>query len=99
MTSIARRAPVCVVAAAALALVAANARAQPMLDLSNRPIRIVSPFAAGSVSDISLRLVAERLVSCLRAGPLGCYGRDSVEVRMQQSVRRCRESCSWHTCP
>jgi tripartite-type tricarboxylate transporter receptor subunit TctC len=30
-------------------------------DLSSRPIRIVSPFAAASVSDISLRILGERL--------------------------------------
>jgi tripartite-type tricarboxylate transporter receptor subunit TctC len=52
--------------ALALALQPAMAPAQPEPDFSSRAIRIVSPFAAGSVSDISLRLVAERLGPRLR---------------------------------
>ncbi len=53
-------------AALVLALHPAAAPAQPEPDFSSRAIRIVSPFAAGSVSDISLRLVAERLGPRLR---------------------------------
>ena len=46
-------------------LVAANAvTAQPLYP--NRSIRIVSPLAAGSVSDISLRVIGERLSQHLR---------------------------------
>jgi tripartite-type tricarboxylate transporter receptor subunit TctC len=35
--------------------------ATPAQDYPNRPIRITTPFAAGAVSDITLRIVADRL--------------------------------------
>ena len=48
---------------AALACLAATAA--PAQDYPNRPIRITTPFAAGAVSDITLRIVADRLAARL----------------------------------
>jgi tripartite-type tricarboxylate transporter receptor subunit TctC len=47
--------------AAALAVSSAAAPAAAQGRFPTRPIRIVQPFAAGSVSDVSLRLFADRL--------------------------------------
>jgi tripartite-type tricarboxylate transporter receptor subunit TctC len=51
-------------AALALLIVAASSTAAQS-KFPTRPIRIVSPFAAGSVSDISLRLFADKLATRL----------------------------------
>lgn len=57
MTTITRRTALLGALAASTALVpGAQAQEYPI-----RPIRIVSPFAAGSVSDVSLRILADRL--------------------------------------
>src|SRR5258708_38049164 len=53
-----------IVAAAWLAYSPHTAKAQT--PYPNRSIRIVSPLAAGSVSDISLRVIGERLSQHLR---------------------------------
>ena len=53
-----------VLAAAALLGVVGEAQAQA--DFPNRPITMVVPFTAGSTSDISARLVAQKI-----SGPLG----------------------------
>jgi tripartite-type tricarboxylate transporter receptor subunit TctC len=47
-------------AALCIAVLAASA-ADAQSRFPTRPIRIVSPFAAGSVSDVSLRLMADKL--------------------------------------
>jgi tripartite-type tricarboxylate transporter receptor subunit TctC len=47
-------------AALCMAVIAASA-ADAQNRFPTRPIRIVSPFAAGSVSDVSLRLLADKL--------------------------------------
>lgn len=44
---------------AAALMTVSSAQAEP--DFSNRPIRIVSPFAAGSVSSITMQLLGDRL--------------------------------------
>jgi tripartite-type tricarboxylate transporter receptor subunit TctC len=55
-----------VILTAAAILGPCAARAQS--NFPSRPIRIVTPFAAGAVSDISLRVVADRLAARLGAG-------------------------------
>lgn len=40
--------------------------AQAQADFPTRPIRIISPFAAGSISDTSLRLLTDRLAARLK---------------------------------
>ena len=49
-------------ACAALLLAAITSQAQP---LSNKPIRIVVPFGAGGVADVTSRVVAQKLASQL----------------------------------
>jgi tripartite-type tricarboxylate transporter receptor subunit TctC len=53
----------------AIAVVACGFHAaQAQGNYPSRPIRIVTPFAAGAVSDISLRIVAEKLAARLDTG-------------------------------
>jgi tripartite-type tricarboxylate transporter receptor subunit TctC len=59
--SIARRRFGAVVLAAAAALAGGVMPAAAQSDYPNRPIRVVLPFAAGAVSDISLRVLGEKL--------------------------------------
>lgn len=52
--------------AAAAALLTSACAAQAQSDFPSRTIRIVTPFAAGAVSDITLRMVADRLSARLK---------------------------------
>src|SRR5215510_11100223 len=64
MPRISRR-QTCMTLAALGSLMLALSPALAQGKFPSRPIRIVSPFAAGSVSDISMRLFADRLAARL----------------------------------
>ncbi len=55
-------------AVALLAMAFARSESQAQTALLDRPVRIISPFAAGSVSDVTLRLLADRLSPRLKTG-------------------------------
>jgi tripartite-type tricarboxylate transporter receptor subunit TctC len=57
-----------IVASALFAMTFAMHASQAQTASFDRPIRIISPFAAGSVSDVTLRLLADRLSPRLKTG-------------------------------
>lgn len=61
-----RRLTLAVAAALALAFGISALLAQPQATFPNRFVRIVSQFAAGSVSDITLRILADRMGARLK---------------------------------